>query len=212
MKKLLSLVIVVLLLLPVIAQAEENPEPISPAPTGEVTTESVSQPETTSAVEPRATPVFSLELFGYTIAVSEVDGLTTVALLKKSEDGTYESVAVYDFGGALGRTVSTVARTVSPGPAHGKVVSAFVRAVNEQRKEKKREEIEQRKKEGKENRERIQKEEMREKGEGKGKKERIQSKNRDEGEQEGGPGGAAVKGMQSKEKGKGQDNEVGENQ
>lgn len=147
MKKLLLTVLVAVLLIPTVAWAEENPELISPAPSEEVTVETTTQPETTPTVEPTTSPVFSIEVFGYTIAISEIDGVTTVALLKENEDGSFESLAVYDFSGPLGRTVSTVARLVAPGPAHGKVVSSFVRAVNEQRREKKREEIQQRKEE-----------------------------------------------------------------
>lgn len=147
MKKLLIIVLVAVLLIPTVAWAEENPELISPAPGEEVTVETTTQPETTPTVETTASPVFSIEVFGYTIAISEIDGVTTIALLKENEDGSFESLAVYDFSGPLGRTVSTVAHLVAPGPAHGKVVSSFVRAVNEQRREKKREEIQQRKEE-----------------------------------------------------------------
>lgn len=149
MRKWMFVMLVVFLLIPTVAWAEENPELISPAPTEGVTVETTTQPETMSTVEPTSTPVFSIEIFGYTIAVSEIDGVTTVALLKENEDGSFESLAVYDFSGALGRTVSTVAHLVAPGPAHGKVVSSFVRAVNEQRREQKREEIQQRKEERK---------------------------------------------------------------
>jgi len=148
-KKLLALMVAIFLLIPTTVWAEENAELNSPAPVEEVTTETPVQLETTPTVEPTATPIFSFEIFGYTIAVSEVDGLTSVALLKEGEDGSYESLAVYNFGGVLGQAVSTVARTVTPGPAHGKVVSAFVKAVNEQRREKKREEIRERKEAGK---------------------------------------------------------------
>lgn len=169
MKKLLFVLIAAFLLMPAIALAEENPGLISPAPTEEVTTETTAQPETTPSPEPTITPVFSIEVFGYTIAVSEIDGVTTVALLKENEDGVLESLAVYDFSGPLGRVVSTVAHIVAPGPAHGKVVSSFVQAVNELRREKKREEIQQRKEE----RETVRKEKRERKELGKGEKEQI---------------------------------------
>ncbi len=188
MKKIILIVLVAAILIPTVAWAEENPELISPAPSEGVTVETTTQPETTPTVEPTTSPVFSIEVFGYTIAISEIDGVTTVALLKENEDGSFESLAVYDFSGPLGRTVSTVAHLVAPGPAHGKVVSSFVRAVNEERREKKREEIQQRKEE----RETVGNEWRKEKQERK----ELKKGNKDKGQPEG---------VGEKTKGKGRD-------
>ncbi|MDP3014457.1 MAG: hypothetical protein Q8M92_09460, partial [Candidatus Subteraquimicrobiales bacterium] len=47
---------------------------------------------------------------------------------------TGDPISSFTVGGILGKAVSSIARTVAPGPGHGKAVSDFVKACNEERK------------------------------------------------------------------------------
>ena len=78
---------------------------------------------------------YQVVLFGYKILIvpaSEEGGTVSVGVFKVTETGD-EEIVVYDFSGPLGKAVSVVAKAVSPGPGHGKVVSTFVKTVSEQR-------------------------------------------------------------------------------
>jgi hypothetical protein len=119
--------------------AEEVTQAVSPE---SETTETVE--ETSEASETPA-PVYSIDIFGYTIYVMEEDGLVSVGLYRSGDGDETEEIAVYTLGGIFGQAVSTVARAVSPGPEHGKVVSTFVRTANQKRLEMKRQEQEAKK-------------------------------------------------------------------
>lgn len=148
MKKLFVLAIVFLLIFPAFAWAVEE----EPLPPGEETT----APEETTPLAGRTdeTTTYAIHLFDYVIVVipGSDETPTTVGLFTADASGTaIEAIASYTVGGILGKAVSAIAQTVSPGPGHGKVVSAFVheaikarKEVRDQEKEEKKSEIRQR--------------------------------------------------------------------
>lgn len=152
MKRLLALVLVFSLVFPAFAWAVEGDEPLPPAE--EITVPEEGTEETTS---------YAIRIFGYVIVVvpGAEESPATVGLFAAGEDGApTEEISSFTVGGILGQAVSTVAKTVSPGPEHGKVVSAFVHEAirvrkeareqaKEEEKEEKRAEIRQRQEERK---------------------------------------------------------------
>lgn len=126
MRKILALTLVLMLLFPAVATATEVP----------------------NEEEPEG---YTISLFGYAIVVVLSDGDSpTVIAIFEAEDGQpieEELITSFELGGILGSSVSTLAKAVAPGPDHGKVVSAFVKTVNEERKKAKKAEIEERKEE-----------------------------------------------------------------
>lgn len=126
MRKILALTLVLMLLFPAIATAAE-------------------------VTDEEGTPGYTISLFGYAIVVvpATEEDPAAIGIFKADENGdpTEEEITSFTLGGILGSSVSTLAKAVAPGPDHGKVVSTFVRTVNEERKEAKKAEIEERKEE-----------------------------------------------------------------
>ncbi len=115
MKKILAVVLIMTLLLPAFAWAEESTE-----------------------AAPTAVETSAITIFGYVIVIvppTEESG-ATIGIFAAGENGeaTGDPISSFTVGGILGKVVSSVARTIAPGPGHGKAVSAFVKACNEERK------------------------------------------------------------------------------
>lgn len=89
------------------------------------------------------------KLFGYVIVVvapvQEGEAVSVGVFSAGANGEAKEKVTCFTLGGILGSSVSTLAKTVKPGPGHGKVVSAFMKTVNEERRIAKQAEIEEKK-------------------------------------------------------------------
>lgn len=142
MKKLLALILAFSLVFPALAWATESEEPLPP-------------PEETTNPAPNATPEttsYAIHIFDYVIVVvpGTTETPTTVGLFTADTSGTpTDAISSYTVGGILGQAVSVVAQTVSPGPEHGKVVSAFVHQAVQARKEAHKQEMTEKKEETK---------------------------------------------------------------
>jgi hypothetical protein len=128
MKKLIVCLLLLLLLFPTMAFANE-------APADEGTSDD---------------SVRTITVFDYAIVIvlpSEEGETVSVGVFRIGEDDELEEEAVTSFslGGILGQSVSKLAKEVEPGSEHGKVVSAFVKNVNEERRDAKKTENEEKK-------------------------------------------------------------------
>ncbi len=91
----------------------------------------------------------TITVFGYVIVVvppAEEGQAVCIGVFKIGEDGdAEEEVTSFTLGGVLGQSVCKVANTVEAGAEHGKVVSTFVKKVNEEKRAAKKAEIEAKK-------------------------------------------------------------------
>lgn len=155
MKKLVAIVLMAILLMMLSTSVLAAEETSLTVPPESETTETVGEAPGTSEL---TASVYSIDIFGYTIYVMEEDGLVSVGLYRTVDGGEPEEIAVYTFGGILGQAVSTVAKAVTSGPEHGKVVSTFVRTANQERHKVKKQKQEARKAEKEELKEEKQQE------------------------------------------------------
>lgn len=128
MKKLIVCLLLLLLLFPTMAFANE-------APADEGTSDD---------------SVRTITVFDYAIVIvlpSEEGEAVSIGVFRIGEDDELEEEAVTSFslGGILGQSVSKLAKEVEPGSEHGKVVSAFVKNVNEERRDAKKTENKEKK-------------------------------------------------------------------